>query len=120
MQTRGRIFDDIAKLANGAFSAAAGVRAEIDQLIQQQLERLLASRDLVTREEFDAVEAMAAKARLEQEALVARVAELEAKLASTAPTPKAAAKTAAKAKTLTRATRRASPRSKSASKAKDT
>ena len=67
MQTRSRIFDDLARVANGALSAAAGVRAEIEQLVRQQLERFLADRDLVTREEFDAVEAMAAKARAQQE-----------------------------------------------------
>ncbi|NQW12017.1 MAG: accessory factor UbiK family protein [Alphaproteobacteria bacterium] len=83
MQTRSRIFDDLARVANGALSAAAGVRAEIEQLIRQQLERFLADRDLVTREEFDAVEAMAAKARAQQEALAVRVAALEAQLADT-------------------------------------
>jgi BMFP domain-containing protein YqiC len=92
MQTQSRFFDDIARVANGALSAAAGVRAEIEQLVRQQFDRFLADRDLVTREEFEAVEAVAVKAREEQEKLAARVAELEAVLASktapTKPTPK--------------------------------
>jgi BMFP domain-containing protein YqiC len=101
MQTRSRLFDDIARVANGALSAAAGVRAEIEQLVHQQFERFIADRDLVTREEFEAVEAMAAKARSEQETLAARVAELEARLAE-------AKKPAPKRKTATGDRRRAS------------
>ena len=94
MQTRSRLFDDLARVANGALSAAAGVRTEIEQLVHQQFERFLADRDLVTREEFEAVEAMAAKARAEQAALEKRIAELEAKLGEAkkaAPQRKAAA-----------------------------
>ena len=78
MQTQSRFFDDLARVANGALSAAAGVRAELEQLVRQQFDRFLADRNLVTREEFEAVEAMAAKARDEQERLGARIAELEA------------------------------------------
>lgn len=89
MQTQSRFFDDLARVANGALSAAAGVRTEIEQLIRQQFERFLADRDLVSREEFEAVEAMAVRAREEQEKLAARVAELEAALAK-APARKAA------------------------------
>lgn len=100
MQTRSRLFDDLARVANGALSAAAGVRAEIEQLVHQQFERFLADRDLVTREEFEAVEAMAAKARQQQDALEKRVADLEAKLVE-------AKKPAAKRKTATGDRRRA-------------
>src|SRR3546814_9323964 len=81
MQTQSRFFDDLARVAHGALSTAAGVRTEIEQMIRQQFERFLADRDLVSRDEFEAVEEMAARARQEQEALVARVAELEAALA---------------------------------------
>lgn len=117
MQTRSRIFDDIARVANGALSAAAGVRAEIEQLINQQLERFLADRDLVTREEFEAVEAMAAKTRREQEELAKRVEELEAKLADATkkPTPKRKSATTERrrspAKTAGRRPSRAAPKS---------
>lgn len=82
MQTDNRLFDDLAKLAGGAMGAAAGLRAEFEGLMRQQLDRLLAGMDLVRREEFDAVQAMAAKARAEQEGLTARVDALEAALAA--------------------------------------
>ncbi|MSO71930.1 MAG: accessory factor UbiK family protein [Alphaproteobacteria bacterium] len=82
MQTDNRLFDDLARLAGGAMGAAAGLRAEFEGLMRQQLDRLLAGMDLVRREEFDAVQAMAAKARTEQEALAARVEALEAALAA--------------------------------------
>ncbi len=94
MQTRSRLFDDLARMANGALSAASGVRTEVQQLVNQQFERFIADRDLVTREEFEAVEAMAAKARQAQDALEARVKELEAKLADSAPAKTASAKSA--------------------------
>lgn len=81
MQTRSRFFDDLARMANGAAGVAAGMREEIEALAQQRLERLLSGLDLVTREEFDAVKAVAAKARSEQEALEKRVQALEAELA---------------------------------------
>jgi BMFP domain-containing protein YqiC len=82
MQTDNRLFDDLARLAGGAMGAAAGLRAEFEGLMRQQLDRWLAGMDLVRREEFDAVQAMAAKARAEQEALAVRVAALEAALAA--------------------------------------
>ncbi len=116
MQTQSRFFDDIARVANGALSAAAGVRAEIEQLVRQQFDRFLADRNLVTREEFEAVEAMAAKAREEQEKLAARVAELEAALATKTPARKpaaAAAKPAATRRRSTATARRPAPRRKS-------
>ena len=62
MQTSNRILDDLARVANGAVSTLAGVKGEIDALVRQRLERLLADADLVTRDEFEAVKAMAAKA----------------------------------------------------------
>ena len=111
MQTRSRLFDDLARVANGALSAAAGVRAEIEQLVHQQFERFLADRDLVTREEFEAVEAMAAKARREQAALEARIAELEAKLGDAKKTaPKRKAASGDRRRATTSATRRTATR----------
>lgn len=77
MQSKNRIFDDVAKVASGAVSTLTGVREEIDGLIRQQIERVMAEMDVVPREEFDAVKAMAAKARAEQDALNARIAALE-------------------------------------------
>jgi len=78
MQTNNRLFDDFARMASGAMNAAAGVREELEVLVRRQLERLLDRMDLVSREEFDAVKAMAAKARSEQDALAKRVGALEA------------------------------------------
>ena len=77
MQTRNRLLDDIARVANGAAGVATGMREEIEALVQQRVERVLAKLNLVTREEFEAVKAMAAKARSEQEALEKRLRDLE-------------------------------------------
>ena len=80
MQTENPLLDDLARVATGALGALTGMRAEVEARIRDQLERVLARMDLVTREEFEAVRAMAAKARLEQEALARRVEVLEASL----------------------------------------
>ena len=80
MQTDNRLLDDLARVATGALGALTGVRSEIETRIREQFERVLARMDLVSREEFEAVKAMAAKARLEQVALAVRVARLEARL----------------------------------------
>ncbi len=80
MQTSNRILDDLARVANGAVSAVSGIKAEVEALVRQQVERLMGDMDAVPREEFNAVKAMAAKARAEQEKLETRVAKLEALL----------------------------------------
>lgn len=77
MQTQSKIFDDLAKVANGAVSTLMGMKDEIDVLVRQRIEKVLAGADMVPRDEFDAVKAMAAKAREENETLAARVAALE-------------------------------------------
>ncbi len=82
MQSQNRIFDDLARLASGAMSTLSGVRGEVETRLREQLERVLSGMDLVTRDEFEAVKAMAAKARAEQEELAGRVAELEALLSA--------------------------------------
>ncbi len=74
MQTDNRLLDDLARMASGAVGALTGMRAEVEARLRDQLERILARMDLVTREEFDAVRAMAAKARSEQEILAAKPA----------------------------------------------
>jgi len=108
MQTSNRILDDLARVANGAVSTLVGIKNEIDALVRQRLERLLNDADVVPRQEFDAVKAMAAKARSEQEKLEKRVAGLEAKLgvkpaARTAkPAAKARKSTATKKKSAAR------------------
>ncbi len=80
MQTNNRFLDDLAKVANGAASTVVGLREEIEALGRQRLERLIAKMDLVPRDEFEAVKAVAAKARAEQEKLEKRLADLEARL----------------------------------------
>lgn len=77
MQSRSRILDDISALMTNAAGVAQGVKQEAEVVFRQRLERLLRDMDLVTREEFDAVRDMAAKAREENEALSARLAKLE-------------------------------------------
>jgi BMFP domain-containing protein YqiC len=87
---RGGLFDDLAGVASGAFSALAGVRAEVEAAARSQAEALVQRLDLVKREELDAALEVARRAREGQEALEARVAALEAKLAaaqSTVATP---------------------------------
>ncbi len=78
-QTRGRIFDDFAKLATDAAGVAHGMRREAETALKTQVERLLASMNIVTREEFEAVREMAALAREENEELKRRLAALEIK-----------------------------------------
>jgi BMFP domain-containing protein YqiC len=79
-----RILDDLAKVAAGALGGVTGVRQEIEARLRQQFERVLANMEVVSRDEFEVVRAMAAKARDEQEALAARLAALEARLADPA------------------------------------
>lgn len=83
MQIDNRLLDDLARLAAGAVGTAVGMKDEIEAQMRQQLERILARMDVVTREEFEAVRDMAATARDEQEAMAARLAELERRLAMT-------------------------------------
>ena len=73
-----RLFGEFARAAGGAAQALSGIRNEVEALVRGQLNRLLSEMDLVTRDEFEAVKAMAAKARAEQEALEKRLAALEA------------------------------------------
>ena len=80
MQSQNRFFDDLARMAAGAAGALTGVRGEIEARFRDQLERVLAGMDLVSREEFEAAKAMAAKAREEQEILLRRIEALETRL----------------------------------------
>lgn len=78
MQTSNKMFDDLSKLMTNAMGVAQGAKTEAETAMKGWIDRWLADRDFVTREEFDAVRAMAQKAREENEALKARVAALEA------------------------------------------
>lgn len=76
-QTQNPIFDELAKLMTNAAGAAQGMTQEVEALFRSQGQKLLNDMDLVSREEFEAVKAMAAKAREENEALKARLDALE-------------------------------------------
>jgi BMFP domain-containing protein YqiC len=79
MQTRNRFFDDLSQLMTNAAGVAQGARDEAETAFRSMIDRWLADRDFVTREEFEAVREMAQKAREQNDALAARLAALEAK-----------------------------------------
>jgi BMFP domain-containing protein YqiC len=82
-QTTGRFFDELGKLLTDAAGAADGVRKEVESVVRAQAERVLRELDVVQREEFEAIKAMAQKAREENESLKERILLLEAALAKT-------------------------------------
>lgn len=79
MQTRNKFFDDMSQLMTNAMGVAQGAKTEAETAMKGFIDRWMADRDFVTREEFDAVRAMAQKAREENETLKARIAALESK-----------------------------------------
>ena len=87
MQTDNPLLDGLARFFTDAAGAAQSVRAELDTFMRQRLERLVADMDFVPREEFEAIKAMAAKARSENERLEARISTLEARLDTRASGP---------------------------------
>ena len=86
MQTRNKVLDDLAQLMSNAMGVAQGAKVEAETAMKSLIDRWLADRNLVTREEFDAVRAMAQKAREENESLKARLVALEASVAASAGT----------------------------------
>ena len=89
VQTTNRFFDEVARLMNDAAGVAQGVRREFETLFRSQAERILRDLAVVQREEFEAVKDMARLAREDNEALKARIAALEARLAGTNAPPEA-------------------------------
>ncbi len=87
MDSGRKLFDDVARVAGGAFETLAGVREEIEGLIRHRIDRALAGRNLVTRDEFEAVREIAVAARADADRLGTRVAELEAGLAEAGKRP---------------------------------
>lgn len=81
MQTRNKFFDDMSQLMTNAMGVAQGAKTEAETAMKGFIDRWMADRDFVTREEFDAVRAMAQKAREENAALETRIVALEAALA---------------------------------------
>jgi BMFP domain-containing protein YqiC len=109
MQSENRIFDDLAKVINGVAGTVAGMGREAEANFKERAREWTSGLDSVSREEFDAVKLMAAKAREEADALAARIAKLEAALApkGKAPAPKAApAKPSVKAPPKPRTTKK--------------
>lgn len=84
MQAKNRIFDDMSQLMSNAMGVAQGAKDEAETAMKSMLDRWMADREFVSRDEFDAVRAMAQKAREENSELLARIEALEAK-----PKPKA-------------------------------
>ena len=79
MQSRNKILDDVSQLMTNAKGVAQGAREEAETAVKSIIDRWLADHDFVTREEFDAVKAMAQKAREENENLKMRLDALEKK-----------------------------------------
>jgi hypothetical protein len=85
MQSRNKLFDDLSHLMTNAMGVAQGAKTEAETAMKGLVDRWMADRDFVTREEFDAARAMAVKAREENTALEARIAALEAAARGTGP-----------------------------------
>ncbi|HOZ34828.1 MAG TPA: accessory factor UbiK family protein [Tabrizicola sp.] len=81
MQTRNKFLDDMSQLMTNAMGVAQGAKTEAETAFKSLVDRWMADREFVTREEFDAARAMAQKAREENAALEARIAALETALA---------------------------------------
>jgi BMFP domain-containing protein YqiC len=92
MQTDNRLFDDFVKFVNGAAGTVAGMAREAEGATRERAREWLGGLDFVSREEFDAVKAMAVAARDENDALKARIEVLEAKLGGQAAKPARAPK----------------------------
>jgi BMFP domain-containing protein YqiC len=78
MQPGSKLFDDMSKLMTNAMGVAQGAKTEAETAMKGMIDRWMADRNFVSRDEFDAVRAMAQKAREENAALEARIAALEA------------------------------------------
>jgi BMFP domain-containing protein YqiC len=85
MQTRNPFIDDLTKLANSAMGTFTGMKDEVENRVRDQIAKILDGMDIPRRDEFDAVKAMAAKAREENEELKKQIAELQARLLNTGP-----------------------------------
>jgi BMFP domain-containing protein YqiC len=86
MQTENRFFDDVAKMLNGVAGTVAGMGREAEAGAREKAKEWIGGLDFVSRDEFEAVKAMAAAARDEADALKARLDRLEGKAAESAPT----------------------------------
>jgi len=88
MQSQNKIFDDLAKMMNGVAGTMAGMGREAESSMREKMREWVGGMDFVARDEFEAVKAMAAAARDENEALKKRIETLEK--SAKKPAPKAA------------------------------
>ena len=86
MQSENRMFDDFVIMVNGFAGTMAGMGREAEASAREKMREWIGGMDFVSRDEFEAVKAMASKAREENEALKSRIAALEAKLGGTTST----------------------------------
>lgn len=110
MQSENRFFDDLAKMINGVAGTVAGAGREAEAAMRDRAKEFVGRMDFVSREEFEAVKQMAAKARAEAEALKARLDKLEGTAKPAAAKPAATAKPAAKAAPKPAAKPKAAPK----------
>lgn len=108
LKTDNKFFDEFAKMATGAVSAFAGLREQIHTEIKTQVNRFIVEMDFVPREDFEIVEAMAREARLQNEKLTARLAEIEAHLGLKKSVPVTQAKKTAVKKTAKKVAKKSS------------
>ena len=92
MQSKNKFMDDMSQIMTNAMGVAQGAKDEAENAMKSFMDRWLADRNFVTREEFDAVQAMAQKARVQNDELSARLDALEAAAAKKSPRSKAAPK----------------------------
>lgn len=116
MAERNPLFDDLAKVASSAMSTFGGLRDEAQAALRARMEDMLADMDLVTRDEFEAVRAMALKAREENQKLLEEIEALKAKAAPKAPARKPRAKAATTTKTKAASQAKASQKKAPAAK----
>lgn len=109
MQSENRFFDDLAKMVNGIAGTVAGAGREAESAMRERAKEFVGRMDFVSREEFEAVKEMAAKARAEAESLKARLDKLEG-VVKPAAAPKRAAAPNAAAKPAVKPTSKPAPR----------
>ena len=96
MQTKNRLFDDIAKVANSAAGTFAGMKEEIENMVRHRVESILIDMNMVNRDEFNAVKEMVSKSRIQQELLEENVKKLESRISQLSKIRQQRKKTAAK------------------------
>jgi len=102
MQTKNRLFDDIAKVANSAAGTFAGMKEEIENMIRHRVESLLIDMNMVNREEFNAIKEMVSKSRIKQEQLEEKIKKLESKISQLSKLDQRRKKTTAKKRISTK------------------